>query len=67
VLLVTVPTTSQAAADGFQNYDVILQFADHKVVSLDDLTRLDAATAAGTSVVVGVHRDQQDTTVELTK
>jgi len=66
VLVVTVPAASQAATDGFKNYDVILQFAGQNVVSLDDLNRLYAAAAGGTMVTVGVHRDQQDTTVKLT-
>jgi hypothetical protein len=66
VLVVTVPAASQAARDGFKNYDVILQFAGQNVVSLDDLNRLYAAAAVGISVL-GVHRDQQDTTVKITK
>ena len=66
VLVVTVPAASQAASDGFKNYDVILQFAGQNVVSLDDLNRLYAAAAVGISVL-GVHRDQQDTTVEIAR
>jgi len=67
VLVVNVPSGSQAAIDGFKSFDVILQFAGQNVVSLDDLTRAYAATATGTSVVVGIHRDQQDTTVKISK
>jgi hypothetical protein len=37
------------------------------VVSLDDLNRLYAAATAGQQVKVGIHRDQQDTTVTITK
>jgi hypothetical protein len=67
VLVVTVPAGSQAATDGFKNYDVILQFADQSVVSLDDLNRLYAAATAGQQVKVGVHRDQQDITITMTR
>jgi hypothetical protein len=67
VLVVTVPAGSQAATDGFKNYDVILRFADQNVASLDDLNRLYAAATAGQQVKVGIHRDQQDTTVTITK
>ena len=67
VLVVTVPTGSQAATDGFKTYDVILQFAGQNVVSLDDLNRLYAAATAGQKITVGVHRNQQDTTLTLTR
>jgi hypothetical protein len=67
VLVVSVPAGSQAATDGFQNYDVILQFAGQGVVSLDDLNRLYAATTAGQKVPLGVHRSQQDITLTITR
>ena len=67
VLVVTVPAGSQAETDGFKNYDVILQFAGQNVVSLDDLNRLYAAATAGQKITVGVHRNQQDTTLTLTR
>jgi hypothetical protein len=67
VLVVTVPTGSQAATDGFKNYDVILQLGGQNVVSLDDLNRLYNAAAAGQKLTLGIHRDQQDTTITITK
>jgi hypothetical protein len=67
VLMVTVPADSQAGKDGFKNYDVILQLAGQNVVTLDDLNRLYAAATAGQAVSIGIHRDQQDTTVKITK
>jgi hypothetical protein len=67
VLVVTVPAGSQAATDGFKTYDVILQFAGQNVVSLDDLNRLYTAATAGQKVALGIHRDQQDTTITITK
>ena len=67
VLIVTVRPGSQTAKDGFKNYDVILQFAGQNVVTLEDLNRLYAAATAGQSVTTGIHRDQQDTTVEIAR
>jgi S1-C subfamily serine protease len=67
VLVVTVPAGSQAETDGFKNYDVILQFGGQGVVSLDDLNRLYTATTAGQKVVLGIHRNQQDTTITITR
>ena len=67
VLVVTIPAGSQAATDGFKNYDVILQFSGQSVVSLDDLNRLYTAATVGQHVAVGVHRDQQDTTLTITR
>lgn len=67
VLMVTVPADTQAGKDGFKNCDVILQFAGQNVTTLDDLNRLYAAATAGQSVTIGVHRDQQATTVKITK
>jgi hypothetical protein len=37
------------------------------VVSLDDLNRLYAAAAAGQKVPLGVHRNQMDITVTITR
>ena len=67
VLVVSVPAGSQAAADGLQTLDVILQLDGQSVASLDDLNRLYAATTAGQKVILGVHRTQQDTTVTITR
>ena len=67
VLIVTVRPDSQTAKDGFKNYDVILQFAGQNVVTLEDLNRLYAAATAGQAVTTGIHRDQQDTTVEIAR
>ena len=67
VLVVSVPDGSQAATDGFKNLDVILQFAGQNVVSLDDLTRLYNASTAGQKVTLGIHRNQQDTTITITR
>jgi S1-C subfamily serine protease len=67
VLIVSAPADSQASKDGFKNYDVILEFAGQNVVTLADLNRLYAAATTGQSITVGVHRDQQDTTVKITK
>jgi len=67
VLVVGVPAGSQAATDGFKNYDVILQFGGKNVVSWDDLNRLYAAATAGQTVTVGIHRDQQDTSLSLVR
>jgi S1-C subfamily serine protease len=65
-LVVSVPDGTQAATDGFKNLDVILQFAGQNVVSLDDLTRLYNASTAGQKVTLGIHRNQQDTTITIT-
>jgi hypothetical protein len=67
VLVVSVPGQSQASADGLLPLDVILQLGGSAVVSLDDLNRLYQATSPGQSVVLGVHRQQQDTTVQITR
>lgn len=67
VLVVSVPAQSQAAADGLLPLDVILQLGGSAVVSLDDLNRLYQATSAGRPVVLGIHRQQQDTTVRITR
>ncbi len=67
VLVVTVPAGSQAETDGFKNYDVMLQFGGQSVVSLDDLNRLYNATMAGQKVTLGIHRNQQDTSITITR
>jgi S1-C subfamily serine protease len=67
VLVVSVPDGSQAATDGFKNLDVILQFGGQNVVLLDDLTRLYNAATAGQKVTLGIHRNQQDSTLEITR
>ena len=67
VFMLTVPAGSQAATDGFQERDVILQFGGQIVSSVDDLNRLYAAASAGQKVTVGVYRNQQDTTVTVTR
>ena len=67
VLVVTVPAGSQAETDGFKSYDVILELGGQNVVSLDDLNRLYAATTAGQKVSLGIHRDQQDITLTITR
>jgi hypothetical protein len=67
VLVVTVPAGSQAATDGFRNYDVILQFAGQNVGSLDELNRAYAASTAGQKVTVGIHRDQQDSSITMAR
>jgi hypothetical protein len=67
VLVQTVPPQSQAATDGLQVLDVILQFDGQRVASLDDLNRLYAATTAGKKVSLGVHRQQQDVVVAITR
>jgi S1-C subfamily serine protease len=67
VLVVTVPAGSQAETDGFKNYDVILQLGGQGVTSLDDFNRLYNATTAGQKVVLGIHRNQQDTTITITR
>ena len=67
VLFVSIPAQSQAASDGFQTLDVILQFGGASVVSLDDLNRVYAAAAVGQKVTVGVHRSQQDLALTITR
>jgi len=67
VLVVSVPAGSQAETDGFKNYDVILQLGSQSVSSLDDLNRLYNATTAGQKVALGIHRNQQDTTITITR
>ncbi|HEX7476550.1 MAG TPA: PDZ domain-containing protein [Polyangiales bacterium] len=67
VLVVSVPGGSQAATDGFKNLDVILQFGGQNVVSLDDLTRLYNASTVGQKVTLGIHRNQQDSTLTITR
>jgi S1-C subfamily serine protease len=47
--------------------DVILQFGGQSVATVDDLNRLYAATSAGQKVTVGVYKNQQDTTVTITR
>ena len=67
VLVVSIPAQSQAATDGFQALDVILQLGGQSVVSLDDLNRLYAATTAGQKVSFGVHRAQQDIVLTISR
>jgi len=65
VFMLTVPAGSQAATDGLQALDVILQFGGQSVASVDDLNRLYAATSAGQKVTLDVYRQQQDATVTI--
>jgi S1-C subfamily serine protease len=65
--MLTVPAGSQATTDGFQALDVILQFGGQNVASVDDLNRLYTAASAGQKVTVGVYRNQQNTTVTITR
>ena len=67
VLVVSVPQGSQAATDGLQPLDVVLQLGGQNVLSLDDLNRLYAAAAAGQKLSLGVHRNQMDITVTITR
>jgi len=67
VYVSTVPAGSQAATDSFAALDVILQFGGQNVATVDDLTRLYAAASAGQKVTVGIYRNQQDTTVTITR
>jgi S1-C subfamily serine protease len=67
VFILTVPAGSQAATDGFQALDVILQFGGQSVASVDDLNRLYAATSAGQTAALGVCRQQQNTTLTITR
>jgi S1-C subfamily serine protease len=66
-LVVSVPAGSQAATDGLQVLDVVLQLSGQSVVSLDDLNHLYAATTAGQKVTLGIHRLQQDIAVTITR
>ncbi|MES1166123.1 MAG: PDZ domain-containing protein, partial [Verrucomicrobiota bacterium] len=66
-LITAVPAGSQAATDGLQVLDVILQFNGQSVVSLADLNRLYAAVATGQKIQLGVHRSQMDITVSITR
>jgi hypothetical protein len=67
VFMLTVPAGSQAATDGLQALDVILQLGGQSVTSLDDLSRLYNATTAGQKVVLGTYRGQQNTTLTITR
>jgi S1-C subfamily serine protease len=67
VYVATVPAGSQAATDGFAALDVILQFGGQSVASVDDFNRLYAATSASQKVTLSVYRNQQDTTVTITR
>ena len=67
VYVTTVPAGSQAATDGFTALDVILLFGGQSVASVDDLNRLYAATSASQKVTLSVYRNQQDTTVTITR
>ena len=67
VFVVTVPAGGQAATDGLQALDVILQFGGQSVASLDDLTRLYNASTAGQKVTLSIHRNQQDSTLTITR
>ena len=67
VYVVTVPAASQAATDGLNVRDVILQFGGQSVASVDDLNRLYTAASAGQKVALGMYRNQQDTTVTITR
>jgi hypothetical protein len=67
VLVISVPDGSPAAKDGFKVLDVILELGGAAVGSLDDLNRLYAATTAGQEITLGVHRQQQDVEVIITR
>jgi hypothetical protein len=67
VLVASVPAGSQAASDGFQVRDVILQIGGQAVDSLDDLNRLYAATTARQTVIFGVFRQQRDLQLTITR
>jgi len=64
---VTVPVGSQAATDGFLPIDVILEFNNQSVASLDRSEHLYATTTAGQKVPVGVHRNQMDIVMTITR
>jgi S1-C subfamily serine protease len=65
--MLTVPAGSQAATDGLQALDVILQLGGQSVTSLDDLNRLYNASTASQKVTLGIFRNQQDSTVTITR
>jgi hypothetical protein len=67
VFVVTVPAGSQATGDGFLPIDVILEFNGQSVASLDDLNTLYAATTTGQKIPVGVHRNQTDIVLTITR
>jgi len=67
VLVQLVPAGSQAATDGLLQLDVILQLNGASVTSLADLNRLYAQTTIGQKIALGVHRNQMDTTVTITR
>jgi len=67
VYVAAVPAGSQAASDGFEPLDVILQLAGQSVGSLDDLNTLYAATSAGQKVTVGIYRQQENSTLTITR
>jgi len=67
VYVPTVPAGSQAATDGLAALDVILQFGGQNVATVDDLTRLYAASSAGQTITLGVYRQQQNTTLTITR
>jgi len=67
VFILTVPAGSQAASDGIQALDVILEFNGVSVVSLTDLSSAYAAVQAGQSITLSIYRYQQNVTLTITK
>jgi S1-C subfamily serine protease len=63
----SVPAASQAASDGFKPIDVILQLNGNPVTSLVDLNLWYGKVAAGQTMTLGVHRNQADTTLTITR
>lgn len=65
VLLARVPAKSQAARTGLKKSDVIVMYADKPVGTVDEFLRCVGATKSGTTITIGVVRQQTNMTIEL--
>lgn len=67
VYVAAISAGSQAATDGLQVVDVILEFNGQNVVSLTDLNTYYAATTMGQMINLGIHRADEDILLTITR
>jgi hypothetical protein len=67
VFVQSVPAGSQAASDGLKPIDVILQLDGNSIVSLADLNLYYGQVPPGQTITLGIHRNQMDATLRLTR
>jgi hypothetical protein len=67
VMLVDVPAASAAGECGLRNSDAILTCLGKRVETVEDLLRLYRSATPGSTIKLGVFREQTDVTVEIVR